>query len=355
MARDLVDDEGPVTPQHVSDFEARQREAREQITLSAQPVRTLYLFFSGMAAITVYSLKYCASHPVFIYFLLPVVGLWWVLEQVPGPLTEVINQFEFCIEFVTWWVGLGVLSSVGLGSGLQSGVLFLYPHIIKVFFAAQTCKTLDFESATDIWFRKPSSLFKCPAHLTYESTPVTFWGTWLKIIPMCFLQAAGTAIGEVPPYWMTRAARLAAIEAGISSTQDIPEELESNSSYAFINRGKAWLIRFLQKHGFYGVLFMASYPNIAFDLCGICCGHFLMPFWSFLGATFIGKAIIRNGYQSLIYVTLCRCVPIIFLILSSLSAPAHLFAHLPKHTLQQQVFGDADQAAAVLGARRAQH
>ena len=58
--------------------------------------------------------------------------------------------------------------------------------------------------------------------------------------------------------------------------------------------------------GFYGVLFMASYPNIAFDLCGICCGHFLMPFWTFFLATFIGKAVIRNSYQSILYVVLCR-------------------------------------------------
>jgi hypothetical protein len=46
----------------------------------------------------------------------------------------------------------------------------------------------------------------------------------------------------------TRAARLAAIEAGTSTALDIPEELEGNSSFALINRGKAWLIRFLQEH-----------------------------------------------------------------------------------------------------------
>lgn len=303
----LVSGDGPVTAQEVADFEARQREAREQITLVQQPMRCLRLLCSGIVAASVYSIKYCASHPVFVYLVMPAVGLWFVLEQVPGPLTELINRIEFYVEFVVWWVGLGILSSVGLGSGLQSGVLFLYPHIIKVFLAAQTCKSLDFESETDIWFRKGPHLFKCPPQ-TYESTPVTFWGMWAKIIPMCFLQAAGTALGEIPPYWMTRAARLAAIEAGRSSALDIPEELEATSSFTFINRGKAWLLRFLKDHGFYGVLLMASYPNIAFDLCGICCGHFLMPFWSFLGATFIGKAIIRNGYQSVVYVALCRCV-----------------------------------------------
>ena len=108
------------------------------------------------------------------------------------------------------WVGLGILSSIGLGSGLQSGVLFLFPHIIKTCLAAQTCKTIDFQSYSNIWFRSPSNLFKCP-ELTYESTPVTFYGLWCKIFLVCFLQAAGTAIGEIPPFYMTRAARLAAI------------------------------------------------------------------------------------------------------------------------------------------------
>lgn len=86
----------------------------------------------------------------------------------------------------------------------------------------------------------------------------------------------------------------------------MPEELSSTSQYSLVNKAKSYMIWFLRTHGFYGVLIMASYPNIAFDLCGICCGHFLMPFWTFFGATFLGKAVIRNGYQSIIYVMLCR-------------------------------------------------
>jgi len=30
-----------------------------------------------------------------------------------------------------WWVGLGVLSSIGLGTGMHSGLLFLFPHMLK--------------------------------------------------------------------------------------------------------------------------------------------------------------------------------------------------------------------------------
>ena len=51
----------------------------------------------------------------------------------------------------------------------------------------------------------------------------------------------------------------------------------------------------LQAHGFWGILLLAAYPNAAFDLCGICCGHFLMPFWEFFGATLIGKGGIKVG------------------------------------------------------------
>jgi membrane protein YqaA with SNARE-associated domain len=129
---------------------------------------------------------------------------------------------------------------------------------------------------------------------------------WRKIFLACFLQACGTAIGEIPPYWVTRSARLAGIEAGVKS-ENISDELEDEySEYDIINRIKNWMIDFLNNYGFQGILLMASFPNLLFDVCGVCCGHYLMPFWTFFGATFIGKAVIRNTYQSLIYVLLLR-------------------------------------------------
>jgi len=60
---------------------------------------------------------------------------------------------------------------------------------------------------------------------------------------------------------MSRAARLAAIEAGGGNgATDMPEELESNSQWSLINRMKMWMISFLRTHGFYGVMFMVSVP-----------------------------------------------------------------------------------------------
>lgn len=38
-------------------------------------------------------------------------------------------------------------------------------------------------------------------------------------------------------------------------------------------------------------------PNPLFDLAGITCGHCLVPFWTFFGATLIGKAVIKMHIQ----------------------------------------------------------
>jgi membrane protein YqaA with SNARE-associated domain len=295
----------PITPQEISDFDHMRRMQRESLYLIERPLSTISNFLSGV----IYFFQYCirlgfhhfhALTGLFIFLL-----IWKILLEIPGPHSEMINLIQFSIEYVVWWVGLGILSSVGLGSGLQSGVLFLFPHIVKVSFAAHSCNSLDFSSSADMWFNSSRNLFECPS-LTSSATPVSFFGIWKKIILACFLQSTGTAIGEIPPYWMTKSAREAALRAKYDIGENLPEELETNSDFFLVNKGKQFLIWLLQEYGFYGVLLMASYPNIAFDLCGICCGHFLMPFWTFFIATFLGKAIIRNSYQSIFYVMLCR-------------------------------------------------
>jgi len=48
---------------------------------------------------------------------------------------------------MTWclyWLGLGVLSSVGFGTGLHTFILYLGPHITSVTLAAYECGGLNF-------------------------------------------------------------------------------------------------------------------------------------------------------------------------------------------------------------------
>ena len=40
-------------------------------------------------------------------------------------------------------------------------------------------------------------------------------------------------------------------------------------------------------------IIIVQIPNPLFDLAGITCGHFLVPFWTFFGATLIGKAVVK--------------------------------------------------------------
>jgi hypothetical protein len=64
------------------------------------------------------------------------------------------------------------------------------------------------------------------------------------------------------------------------------------------------MLGYLQKHGFWAILAFASWPNMAFDLCGIACGHFLLPFSVFFGATFVGKALIKVNMQAMFFIVL---------------------------------------------------
>lgn len=64
-----------------------------------------------------------------------------------------------------------------------------------------------------------------------------------------------------------------------------------------MDRLKLGVERLVERVGFFGILACASIPNPLFDLAGITCGHFLVPFWTFFGATLIGKAIIKTHLQ----------------------------------------------------------
>ena len=68
--------------------------------------------------------------------------------------------YGHALSVVVWWLGLGVLSSVGLGTGMHTGLLFLFPHILKVSLAAAECGSLAFDSSRDVWFA--ADAIHCP-------------------------------------------------------------------------------------------------------------------------------------------------------------------------------------------------
>ena len=44
----------------------------------------------------------------------------------------------------------------------------------------------------------------------------------------------------------------------------------------------------------------------AFDMCGIVCGHLLLPLWMFLGATMVGKGFMKAPMQAFFFVAMFR-------------------------------------------------
>lgn len=59
---------------------------------------------------------------------------------------QYMMQLELQVLWCLYWVGLGILSSVGLGTGLHTFLLYLGPFIASVTLAAFTCNSVDFPS-----------------------------------------------------------------------------------------------------------------------------------------------------------------------------------------------------------------
>jgi uncharacterized membrane protein YeaQ/YmgE (transglycosylase-associated protein family) len=51
---------------------------------------------------------------------------------------------------------------------------------------------------------------------------------------------------------------------------------------------------------------MMQVPNPLFDLAGIMCGQFLVPFWKFFSATLLGKALIKTHIQTVFIILVCN-------------------------------------------------
>jgi hypothetical protein len=160
------------------------------LTLAKHPFKTLYYFSCSVASGTASAAHFVATHPVTLGIALPILLLYAAAKglglyvdatgalevrelimcmPVQQFLAGPINHAEACwtpriihactmlfgisacypaivltfmsaavlllqewVLYTTWWISLGVLSSIGLGTGMHSGLLFLFPHMLKV-------------------------------------------------------------------------------------------------------------------------------------------------------------------------------------------------------------------------------
>ncbi|XP_069366027.1 vacuole membrane protein 1-like isoform X4 [Paralichthys olivaceus] len=300
----LTDPESPV-----DETKPRDTEEQETPVLWKRPLLTLY-YFSLELLITlkewIQRLWQQRQTVIGVLILLILLSIAYCIE---GTHQQYVHYMERKTLWCAYWVSLGILSSVGLGTGLHTFLLYLGPHIASVTLAAHECGSVDFPEPP-----YPDQII-CPQHVAPELSSdaeavgvgsaaihgsISLWTIMSKVRLEAFMWGAGTAIGELPPYFMARAARLSGVDPDDEDYQAFEEILDqTHSAQDFASRAKAAVQKLIHQVGFLGILACASIPNPLFDLAGITCGHFLVPFWTFFGATLVGKAVIKMHIQKL--------------------------------------------------------
>ncbi|KAI9011416.1 hypothetical protein BC832DRAFT_590642 [Gaertneriomyces semiglobifer] len=246
-----------------------------------------------------------------------------------GPHQQLIGILKTQLTWYGWWIALGIASSVGLGTGLHTFVLFLGPHIAHVTLTAHQCHTLNFST------HGPES-FSCEAPSDATAlVPITILQIARKVRWESFFWGMGTAIGELPPYFVARAAGEAGRDdQGIASIESIAAKPAADRSMT--ERAQVAVYKLIQSLGFFGILLCASIPNPLFDLAGIMCGHFGVPFMTFFGATFLGKAVFKSSIQT-ISVIVMFSEEILAFVLAELNKYAPWLHDAVKSALNEQV------------------
>ena len=269
-------------------------------SLLRQPARTLSLFAAAAVDALVRWLRWLWGHRASaLYPPLLLVCSLLAVHHVHGPHRAALEEAERYVAVAFWWLGLGVLSSIGLGTGLHSGMLFLFPHIATVCRSAEACCSVGFDSRKNAWFAmEAGELFPCPAGARRPcdaAAAVPYSALLLKNLAPAILWGIGTALGEVPPYLLSRAAAEASRSTHALAGQP------SGAANGLMERSKAWMERVLQRNGFWGLVALAAWPNSLFDFVGVCCGHFGMSFRTFLGGTLLGKGFIKASWQCALF------------------------------------------------------
>ena len=276
----------------------------DSLTLLRDPFTTLRHFTAAARDYLLWAREAYLPNTLLAKLLAVAVALA-VASYVEGPHQVLLQQLKFNVEFIVWWVGLGILSSVGLGTGMHSGMLFTFPHAFKTVKAAEECGSLDFNSNANMWWRDTSvsgGAFSCTTTpVEGDGSTPTYVGILMKVLPVFALWGIGTAVGEVPPYFVSFMAR----KAGTKNS-DMKEIDDLRSKNDIVSRMQIWMLDFMEWGGFWGIVAMAAWPNAAFDMCGIVCGHLLFPLWKFLGATIIGKGLMKAPMQAVFFVALFR-------------------------------------------------
>ncbi|ORX99712.1 hypothetical protein K493DRAFT_212171 [Basidiobolus meristosporus CBS 931.73] len=262
---------------------------RSEFSVYTSPLRVFTYFFLYLWDQLRSTILFFLNRGYLIFLITSLAVLGYLIYILDGTHQPTVQYVEAELLWIGYWIMLGVASSIGLGTGLHTFVLFLGPHIASVTLTAYECGSLDFAV-------RGENSFACNPDAVFANT-ISIWGIFHKVHLECFFWGLGTALGELPPYFVARAAALSG-----QQTEEIAvlESLRQKKSDTVTLKEHVMLYvqKIMQRFGFFGIFLFASIPNPLFDLAGITCGHFLVPLSTFIGATFLGKAVVKSAIQS---------------------------------------------------------
>ena len=165
-----------------------QKAERENLVIWKSPLKTPYFFLlETIELLSHYTFKLLTDKKS-MATIVSLVMLYYGTKQISS-LEGTVTSLEEQTAWGLYWVLLGVLSSVGLGTGLHTFLLYLGPHIAKVTMAAYECGTTDFVEAV-----YPKEMV-CPEEV--GTMVVTIFTIMAKVRFEAFMWGAGTALGEL--------------------------------------------------------------------------------------------------------------------------------------------------------------
>jgi vacuole membrane protein 1 len=311
---------------------AHIKEEMSKYVIWKRPLKTIYYFILELADLLMQLIVDILKYRKIVLSLLLAIVLIVVGFNVEGNHLSTLLYARKKILWCLYWIGLGVASSIGLGTGLHTFLLYLGPFIAEVTLAAYECNSLNFPEPPypdEIICPNVSSVTASVLGAGVNNTQgadealsisVSILSIMSKVRLESFMWGAGTAIGELPPYFMARASALSSLDShkpasgGLSELEQDEEfaefehllkaEQENTKEINLVDRMRLSVFKIIRRVGFWGILLCASIPNPLFDLAGITCGHFLVRFTTFFGATLIGKAIIKMHLQKMFVIFL---------------------------------------------------
>ena len=142
-----------------------------------------------------------------------------------GAAAVASREWALWLRYASWFVTLGVLSSVGIGVGLQTGALVLFPHVARLARALESCG-VGVEYRLDSWRLAPLDLADCG-----REAPVPV-ASLFRATAVCGACAGlGAALGEVVPFFVARCARASGRDplAALFGADGAPEALSPRS------------------------------------------------------------------------------------------------------------------------------